>query len=89
MEWDKIGLEVCQNLIESMPRRISAVVKARGGAYKVLEYNNFCSYDESKKNVAMVPCYNILNISSYNASFSIENILYYSQEAELSNTYFC
>ena len=30
MEWDKIGLEVCQNLIESMPRRISAVVKARG-----------------------------------------------------------
>ena len=31
LEWDKIGLEVCQNLIESMPRRILAVVKAGGG----------------------------------------------------------
>ena len=33
MEWDKIGLEVCQNLIESMPRSL-AVVKARGGHTK-------------------------------------------------------
>ena len=31
VEWDEIGQEMCQNLIESMPRRISAVVKARGG----------------------------------------------------------
>ena len=34
MEWDKIGLEVCQNIIESMSRRVSAVVKARGGHTK-------------------------------------------------------
>ena len=34
MEWDKIGLEVCQKLTESMSRRVSAVVKARGGHTK-------------------------------------------------------
>ena len=34
MEWDKIGLEACQNIIESMSRRVSAVVKARGGHTK-------------------------------------------------------
>jgi transposase len=30
-EWDKIGPEVCQNLIESMPRRIEDVLRAKGG----------------------------------------------------------
>ena len=33
-EWDKIPVEVCQNLIESMPRRLAAVVKAKGGYTK-------------------------------------------------------
>jgi hypothetical protein len=33
-EWDKIPAEVCQNLIESMPRRLEAVIKARGGHTK-------------------------------------------------------
>src|SRR6266481_926630 len=33
-EWDKIPAEVCQNLIESMPRRIEAVLKAKGGHTK-------------------------------------------------------
>ena len=27
-EWNKIEKEVCQNLIESMPRRIEAVLRA-------------------------------------------------------------
>ena len=30
-EWNKIGAEVCQNLIESMCRRVAAVFKAKGG----------------------------------------------------------
>ena len=30
-EWDKIGVDVCQKLIESMPERIEAVLKAKGG----------------------------------------------------------
>jgi DDE superfamily endonuclease len=30
-EWNKISLEVCQNLIKSMPRRVKAVIKANGG----------------------------------------------------------
>ena len=30
-EWNKILASVCQNLIESMPRRIQAVLKAKGG----------------------------------------------------------
>src|SRR5215471_13184217 len=30
-EWNKISPETCQKLIESMPRRIHAVIKAKGG----------------------------------------------------------
>ena len=33
-EWDKIHAAVCQNLIESMPRRVEAVLKAKGGHTK-------------------------------------------------------
>ena len=33
-EWNKIDAEVCQNLIESMPRRVAAVLKADGGYTK-------------------------------------------------------
>ena len=33
-EWNAIRKEVCQNLIESMPRRIEAVLKAKGGYTK-------------------------------------------------------
>jgi hypothetical protein len=33
-EWNKIPPETCQKLIESMPRRIQAVIKAKGGHTK-------------------------------------------------------
>ena len=33
-EWDATGKEVCQNLIESMRRRVAAVIKAKGGFTK-------------------------------------------------------
>ena len=33
-EWGKIPVEVCVNLIESMPRRVAAVLKAKGGYTK-------------------------------------------------------
>ena len=33
-EWDQIPAEVCQNLIESMPDRVQAVLDARGGYTK-------------------------------------------------------
>ena len=33
-EWDNIGAEECRKLIESMPRRVEAVVKAKGGHTK-------------------------------------------------------
>jgi transposase len=33
-EWDRIKPEVCQNLIESMPRRVAAVIRAKGGYTK-------------------------------------------------------
>jgi DDE superfamily endonuclease len=33
-EWNNIGAEVCHNLIESMPRRVAAVLKAKGGYTK-------------------------------------------------------
>ena len=34
IEWEKIGAKTCQELIESMPRRIKAVIKAKGGYTK-------------------------------------------------------
>ena len=34
VEWDGLEAEVCQNLIESMPRRVEAVYKAKGGYTK-------------------------------------------------------
>ena len=33
-EWNKITPKICQHLIESMPRRIQAVIKAKGGHTK-------------------------------------------------------
>jgi transposase len=33
-EWNKIDPEVCQNLIESIPRRLEAVIRAKGGHTK-------------------------------------------------------
>jgi hypothetical protein len=30
-EWNKIPPEVCQNIIESIPRCMEAVIKAKGG----------------------------------------------------------
>jgi hypothetical protein len=33
-EWTEIPPETCQRLIESMPRRIQAVLKAKGGHTK-------------------------------------------------------
>jgi len=33
-EWDQIPVEVTKNLVDSMPRRIEAVIRAKGGATK-------------------------------------------------------
>ena len=32
--WETFEIEVCQNLIESMPRKVGAVLKAKGGYTK-------------------------------------------------------
>ena len=34
MDWEEISVAECQKLIESMPRRIEAVLKAKGGYTK-------------------------------------------------------
>ena len=34
VEWEKIEPSVCQGLVESMPRRVAAVLKAKGGYTK-------------------------------------------------------
>src|SRR5260370_38578458 len=36
-EWEAIPASECQKLIESMPRRVEQVIKAKGGVYKVLD----------------------------------------------------
>ena len=33
-EWNKIPQQICTDLIDSMPKRITAVLKARGGYTK-------------------------------------------------------
>ena len=33
-EWEKIPDSVCKDLVESMPRRVAAVIKAKGGYTK-------------------------------------------------------
>jgi transposase len=33
-EWDRVPAEVCKNLVNSMPRRLEAVIKAKGGSTK-------------------------------------------------------
>ena len=34
VDWEEIPVEECQKLIESMPRRVHAVIKAKGGYTK-------------------------------------------------------
>ena len=34
VEWEGISVEECQKLIESMPRRVEAVLRAKGGYTK-------------------------------------------------------
>ena len=34
VEWERIPVEECQKLIESMPRRVQEVLKAKGGYAK-------------------------------------------------------
>jgi hypothetical protein len=33
-KWNRVPPEVCQKLIESVPRRLEAVIKAKGGHIK-------------------------------------------------------
>lgn len=33
-EWNRVDPEVCRNLVDSMPRRIAAVIRAKGGSTK-------------------------------------------------------
>ena len=44
-EWEKIEASVCQNLIESMPKRVEAIIKAKGGYTKYQK----CDFNYSKK----------------------------------------
>jgi len=37
--WNSIPVETCVNLIESMPRRVNAVIKSKGWIHKVLKNN--------------------------------------------------
>ena len=33
-EWDAVGADICKKLIDSMPKRLEAVIKAKGGPTK-------------------------------------------------------
>jgi hypothetical protein len=38
VEWERIAVEECQTLVESMPKRVRAVLKAKGGYTRYLQY---------------------------------------------------
>jgi hypothetical protein len=57
VEWEKIPKEVCVNLIESMPRRIKAVIKAKGGNTRYQHKNWF------------IECGALLNLYKFRKTF--------------------
>lgn len=71
VEWDKIGPEVCQNLIESMPRRVRAVWKAKGGVYQVLDLYQLQKYQNCSDDI---PSKIELYLRHYLALFDNKNI---------------
>lgn len=42
-EWPKISLEICQNLVESIPRRLMAVIDAEG--MDIPSITNICLFE--------------------------------------------
>ena len=64
MEWEKISKEKCQELIESMPRRIAAVLKAKGG-YTRYQFSCIFSFKISGyKTLSMSCCCYIIYVTS-------------------------
>ena len=53
MDWEEIAASGCQNLIESMPRRVQAVLKAKGGLHKILIHCQYLLIIKSSKTLAM------------------------------------
>ena len=54
VEWERIPVEKCQRLIESMPRRVQAVLKAKGGYTQVLIIYKYPFHFKSEKTLSMV-----------------------------------
>ena len=52
-EWEKIDIEICQKLIESLPKRVEAVIKAKGGYTKYWLYPDSIEFIVSYKTVQM------------------------------------
>ncbi|KAJ1308202.1 hypothetical protein OPQ81_003917 [Rhizoctonia solani] len=50
--WDKVTTQQCQDLIESMPRRIQACIKAGGGPHKVLILGCLCFLNPIGQNLS-------------------------------------
>ena len=53
-EWNKIPAEVCQGLIESMPRRVEAVLKSQRRIYQVLIYTKYPDDNQKSQNCSNV-----------------------------------
>jgi hypothetical protein len=52
-EWDRISVKACQELIESLPRRINAVIKAKE-VIQTTNYMYIVKIIEGKKTVPMI-----------------------------------
>ena len=59
-EWNKLPPETCQNLIESMPRRIQAVIKAKG----VIQSTNYIDSGFKTVGQKTVPVFALFPVST-------------------------
>ncbi len=79
-EWEKIEPSVCQNLIESMPRRIEAVIRVKGGYTKYQQLSFSFPKNQLQKTISMTYKLNIFTKNrniAYLIWGSVDGILMY------------
>ena len=59
VEWKKIAMKGCQKLIESMSRRVVAVIKTKGGHTKYQNYRDCLGQPPTQKSVSMFVCFSV------------------------------
>ena len=70
-EWEGIDATICQNLIESMPRRIEAIIKAKGG-YTKYWYEFFCLWELAETKLFQCTIFSVSFIEKPNLCLQLQ-----------------